>query len=561
MAIRGICVISGMESNSYFHSYIEIVRRRLWWVIAGAFLGLAVSLAYSFTTPNEYSATSQLLVEPSAVIGVFGPASQPLSQTEVLTELQLVTGTQVEQRVAHELGSASAISASEVGQTNVIALTATSLSAAAAARVANAYADQFVAYEESVGSRNLSVTEAQLRSQIRTVAGQVRALRGTKQYSAQAAALLNQEAVLREQLAQTQVSGAVNMAGVEVVGRAQAPASPSSPKPVDDALLGLIAGLAVGLAGAFVRDNLDDTVSSMQSAEQASGVKALGSIPLIAAWRDRESVMVITAADPAAPASESYRSLRTSIQFIGQERPLRSLLVGSPAVGDGKTSTVANLGVTFAQVGERVVVVSCDLRRPRLSSFFGIDEQVGLTSVLLGKISPEQALVPVRSQQNLWVLPSGPVPPNPAELLSLESAGELFAALRAEFDLVLIDSPPVLPVTDAVVLTRHVDATLIAVAAGRTRLSDLRRAADRLDQAGAYVAGMVVNQTTKLSGYGHYGYGDYGYGRYERDPGSHGEANVHLTDLQRLNGAHHPNGTNPAADRTRSFFREDRTDV
>ena len=555
-------MISGTESSSYIHTYVGVVRRRLWWVIAGAFLGLAVSLAYSFTSPNEYSATSQLLVEPSAVIGVSGPAAQPVSQTEVLTELQLVTGTQVEQRVAHLLGSASAISASEVGQTNVIALTATSPSAGAAARVANAYADQFVAYQESVGSHNLSATETQLQSQIRTVAGQIKALRGTKQYSAQAAALLNQEAVLREQLAQTRVSGAVNIAGVEVVGRAQVPAAPSSPKPVDDALLGLFCGLAVGLAGAFVRDNLDDTVSSTQSAERASGATALGSIPLIATWRDRENAMVITAADPTAQASESYRSLRTSIQFIRQERPVRSLLVGSPAAGDGKTSTVANLGVTFAQVGERVVMVSCDLRRPRLSSFFGIDEKVGLTSVLLGKISLEQALIPVRGFTNVWVLPSGPVPPNPAELLSLESASEMFAALRAEFDLVLIDSPPLLPVTDAVVLTRYADATLIAVSAGRTRLSDLRRAADRLEQAGAHVAGVLVNQTTKLAGYGHYGYGGhYGYDRHEPDPESHGRTNVRLTDLQRLNGAHHANGSNPAADRTRSFFREDRTDA
>jgi capsular exopolysaccharide synthesis family protein len=559
VAIRGICVISGMESGSYIHSYVGVVRRRLWWLIAGALLGLAISLAYSFTAPNEYSATAQLLVEPSAVIGVFGPASQPVSQTDVLTELQLVTGTQVEQRVAAVLGSASAISASEVGQTNVIALTATSRSAVAAARVANAYADQFVAYQESVGSRNLAATEAQLQSQIRTMAGQIKALRGTKQYSAQAAALVNQEAVLREQLAQTRVSGAVNTAGVEVVARAQVPAAPSSPKPVQDAVLGFIAGLAVGLAGAFVRDNLDDTVSSTQSAELASGATVLGSIPLIATWRDRGSAVMITAVDPTAPASESYRTLRTSIQFIAQERPLRSLLISSPAAGDGKTSTVANLGVTFSQVGDRVVVVSCDLRRPRLSSFFGAEEQVGLTSVLLGKISLEQALVPVRDFKNLWLLPSGPVPPNPAELLSLEPASELFAALRAEFDRVLIDSPPVLPVTDAVVLTRHSDATLIAVAAGRTRLSDLRRAADRLDQAGAYVAGVVVNQTTKLSGYGHYGYG-YGYGRYESSPESHGQRNVHLTDLDRLNGAHHASSVNQAPGQTRSFFRAGRPD-
>ena len=563
MTIRGNCVISGNESSSYFHAYVDVLHRRMRWVIAGTLIGLAGSLAYAFTAPHQFSASAQLLVEPSAVVGAFGSTAQPVSQTDVETELQLVTSTQVRQKVAVALGSPAAIAAAEIGQTNVIALTATSRSPAGAARIANAYADQFVAYQESVGSRNLRATESQLRAQIQGVTSQIRSLRGSKRDSAEEAALLNQQAVLREQLAQVRVSGAVNLAGVGIVSRAVAPVAPSSPKPVSDVLIGLVAGLAVGVAGAFTRDNLDDTVSTAQSVERTSGATALASVPLIPAWRNRTEPMVVTAVEPTAPASEAYRALRTSIQFIRQERPLRSVLVASPSAGDGKTSTVANLGVTFAQVGERVVVVSCDLRRPRLSSFFGIEEQSGLTSVLLGNSTLEQVLTPVRAVPGLWVLPSGPVPPNPAELLSLETASELFAALRAEFDLVLIDSPPVLPVTDAVVLTRHADATLITVASGRTRQSDLRRTAERFAQVGAFIAGVVINQTTRQPGYRRYGYGRYGYERYGYAPQDgvpeSGNVQVRLTDLRRAGAGRTANG-NSVADRPRSYAAEDRTD-
>ena len=199
------------------------------------------------------------------------------------------------------------------------------------------------------------------------------------------------------------------------------------------------------------------------------------------------------------------------------------ILVTSPAVGDGKTSTLANLGVVFAEAGERVLLVSCDLRRPKIGEFFDLAEQVGLTSVLLGEHPLEEVLAPVADIDRLTLLPAGPIPPNPAELLNSSRVRDIFGQLREQFDLVLIDSPPVLPVTDAAILSQYADATLLLAAAGQTRRGDLHRAAEKLDQVGATILGIVLNKVTRqTSRYYGYGYGyEYGYGnggRHEYKP-------------------------------------------
>ena len=400
-----------------FRAYLQILRRRKWWVGSIAVLGLAASLAFSLTAHKQYSATAQLLVQPSidaSGVGVAQP--QPVTQTDVETELQLVTSAPVQQAVRAQLDSAPAVSASEVGQTNVMAITATSEVPSRAALIANLYATAFVQYRQAVANRSLATAEAQLRSQISSLGQQLSSFRGNTT-SPEASALLNQQAVLKEQLAQMQVSGAVDTGDVVLVTPAQTPTSPSSPKPVQDALLGLAAGLALGLGAAFLRDSLDDRLTSKEATEHAGGAPVLAMTPVVTSWR-RQKPLVVLVTEPTSPAAESYRSLRTSLQFARQEGQLRSIVVTSPGVDEGKTATLANLGVVFAQAGERVVLVSGDLRRPRIGEFFGLDEQVGLTSVLLGERTLEEALLPVPGFDRLTLLPAGPVPPNPAELLN-----------------------------------------------------------------------------------------------------------------------------------------------
>ena len=516
---------SELRTEPSLRGYALLVRRRKWWVAGLALAGLGISLALSFTEAKQYTATAQVLVQSAG-----GPTSlytMPLYVTPTLvqTELQLVTSAPVQSAVSRKLGSAPGVAAAEVAQTNVIAVTAIATDPAQAALIANTYARAFVAYQQTVALTGLTAAETQLHAQIRSLGKQISTLQGAAQ-----TALVNQQVVLKEQLAQMQVNASAGNSGVALVTPAVAPTAPSAPKPVQNGLLGLAAGLVLGLAAAFLRDNLDDAVAAKDAAEQLTGTPVLAMVPMVTSWRRRDKPVVIALAKPTAPAAEAYRSLRTSLQFAQLERELRTILITSPAAAEGKTSTLANLGAVFAQTGQRVVLVSCDLRRPRLGKFFGLDEQVGLTTVLLGEQPLEQVIQPVPGHENLHVLAAGSLPHNPAELLSGPAARQLFAALRQQFSLILIDSPPVLPVTDAVVLSKEADATLLVVAAGQTKGADLQRAAEKLAQVNATMVGTVLNQVTRQNGYGHgygngYGYG-YGYGTYASDscPGKRADA-------------------------------------
>ena len=215
-----------------FRTYLQVLRRRKWWVSVAAALGLAAALAFSLTAHKQYSATAQLLVQPSVDASGAGLTQpQPVTQTDVQTELQLVTSAPVQQAVRARLHSAPAVSAAEVGQTNVMGITATSEKPSQAALVANLYATDFVQYRQSVAESSLTSAEAQLRAQISSLGHQLSSFRGNTT-SPEASALLNQQAVLKEQLAQMQVSGAVDTGDVVLVTPAQTPTSPSSPKPV-----------------------------------------------------------------------------------------------------------------------------------------------------------------------------------------------------------------------------------------------------------------------------------------------------------------------------------------
>jgi capsular exopolysaccharide synthesis family protein len=181
----------------------------------------------------------------------------------------------------------------------------------------------------------------------------------------------------------------------------------------------------------------------------------------------------------------------------------------SPSAGEGKTTIIANLGVCLAQAGQRVIIACCDLRRPRLHEFFGLDNAVGFTSVLLGQMPAFAALQPVAGEPNLSILASGPLPSNPSELLSTDRAAEVLAALRGEADIVLIDSPPLLPVTDAAVLTRLVDGTVLVVTVGSTTRKQISQALEVLGQVDAPLIGTVLNNVSAEGSY---------YYKYEPDP-------------------------------------------
>jgi capsular exopolysaccharide synthesis family protein len=212
---------------------------------------------------------------------------------------------------------------------------------------------------------------------------------------------------------------------------------------------------------------------------------------------------LIALRDPRAPASEAYRTLRTNIQFSSLDRPLQTLLVTSTAPDEGKSTTLANLAVTMAQAEQRVILVDCDLRRPTLHILFGLSNDVGLTSMILSQ--EEAPPLQETGVPGLSLLASGPLPPRPADILGSRRMEATIARLRAEADIVLFDTPPVVAVTDAAVLATKVDGVLLVFQAGKTSRDRARRARQMLEKVKANIIGVVLNNAAVEQGYGYYG--------------------------------------------------------
>lgn len=214
---------------------------------------------------------------------------------------------------------------------------------------------------------------------------------------------------------------------------------------------------------------------------------------------------LITVAEPRSPVSEAYRQLRTNIQFYALDRSLQTVLVTSAGAEEGKSTTLANLAVTFAEAGRKVLMVDCDLRRPSLHKLFGEANDSGLTTVIREEKTLEDAVIPTEVK-GLSLLTSGPLPPNPSELLGSQRMDRLIEALRSHAEVVLFDAPPTVAVTDAVVLGPKMDGVLLVVSAGRTKRDHALRAKSLLEKVNAKVLGVVLNNT-KLDGnlYNYYG--------------------------------------------------------
>lgn len=211
---------------------------------------------------------------------------------------------------------------------------------------------------------------------------------------------------------------------------------------------------------------------------------------------------LITITDPRSPASEAYRTLRTNLSFYSLDDPIRSLVVTSPAADEGKNTLIANLAVTMAQSGRRTLLVDCDLRRPSLPALFELPNQPGLTDQILGEI--EELPLQETGIDNLWLLASGPKPPNPADMLGTNRLDEIIAALVEQFDIVLFDAPPVTAVADAAILGVKVDGVLLVIDSGHTRRDQAERAKELLEKANVRIIGVALANAPRDSGVGGY---------------------------------------------------------
>lgn len=292
---------------------------------------------------------------------------------------------------------------------------------------------------------------------------------------------------------------------VQPLDRAEVPTQPDAPRPRLYVTLGLALGLAAGALLLGLLEALDRTIKTTEQGDAAFGAPLLALVPL--RRRKRRELVV---SDDSATESEPYRALRTAVRFTDPDATLRTILVTSATPGDGKTTTTANLALALAAAGERVCIVDGDLRRGTLAGVFGLEDAVGLSSLVLRTASLTDALQ--QWHERVWVLPSGrPLPPNPSEVLGSQFMSHVIEQLADAFDVVLVDTPPVLPVTDAVALATQVDGVLIVARHGTTNRGPAAEARRRLDAVGAHVIGYVLNAVPSRESV------DY-YATYRYDP-------------------------------------------
>jgi capsular exopolysaccharide synthesis family protein len=294
-------------------------------------------------------------------------------------------------------------------------------------------------------------------------------------------------------------------------GLPQKPISPNVPLLLG---VGLLAGLVLGIALAFLRERLDDSLRGRVDLEANLRAPVVAVIPKVPGWRSRQETKLISKEQPKSAVAEAYRALRTSIAFATAQRGLKVIMVTSPGAGEGKSTTAANLAAALADAGKRVILVSADLRKPRIHRFFGLENNVGLSNVLTGEIEPWEAIQDP-AIEDLRVISSGPVPGRPAELLQSEAMGEVVSGLREVADYVVMDTAPILLVSDALALAPLVDGVLFVADSDKTTRSAVAHARDQLEQVGSTIIGSVLNNfhPSKAKSYRYYGYyGPYYYG-------------------------------------------------
>lgn len=337
---------------------------------------------------------------------------------------------------------------------------------------------------------------------------------------------------------ETPPGAAVSPVKVSVVRPATLPTTPAAPNRSLNLALGLLIGVSLGAGGAVLRDSLDTSITDPDSLSARTGVFTLGAIGNDPEASERP---LIVAAHPQSPRAEAFRQLRTNLQFTDVDNPPRSIVVTSSVPSEGKSTTTCNLAITMVSAGMRVALVDGDLRRPQVATYLGLEGSVGLTSVLVGQVALDDALQVWGEVGALHVLPAGAAPPNPSELLGSQAMSDLLHTLEDRYDLVIVDSPPLLPVTDAAVLATIASGCLLLVRYGRTRQEQLDRALESLRAVGAQLFGVVLNMTpTKGPGAYRYGYGSgYRPETYaaDRDPPAVPEPRTPVRPLRRDSSA------------------------
>lgn len=297
---------------------------------------------------------------------------------------------------------------------------------------------------------------------------------------------------------------------VTTIQEGQVPTDPENPKPLLDMVIALFGGLVLGLGLAILIENLDLRVRNHGDIEALSTAAVLGGIGFD---EDAQDNPLIVHTKPKSTRAEAFRQLRTNIQFVEAVEGRKSLIISSSVPSEGKSTTIANLAIAMSDLGAKVLLIDCDLRKPKQHKYLGLEGSVGLTNYLIDQAKLEDVIQPW-GKGKLNVLPAGQTPPNPSELLGSDKMRKLIEAMEKKYDVVLIDTAPLLPVTDAAILSKITGGVVVVVSVGKTTRPQLQGALSHIETVGGKIVGFVMNKipTKGADAYGYYSYGyKYGY--------------------------------------------------
>ena len=494
-------------------------------IVAAVVLAVAAALIVSLIQPKTYTSQATMVVGQS--LTAVNPDINQLTVSQKLGETyaEIATTRPILDAVIKDLGLSmtsdqlrGAVSASVATDSSLLTIAVEASDPDEAAAIANDISKQLINVSPTLSGQQSDIQQF-VNAQLDTIQSQIKTTQATLDaLLAQASpspAQTVQIANLQAQLASLRATysgllayssdSAANQ--LTVVEPAVANGSPSSPRIVLNVLIALLLGGLLGVGGAFLIDYLDDSIKSADDLERATGLSLLGSIPKMRIDSSKSQIYSLaTLVYPRSSVAESFRALRTNLEFTGIDAPITTILVTSPMPREGKTTVATNLAVAFAQAGHRTVLVDADLRRPEVHKFFALDNRRGLTSILRSDDVSIADVALGTEDANLRIVTSGPPPPNPAELLASTRMTVILERLKRSAEVVIIDSPPVNLVTDAAILIRHVDGAVLVVDAGRTSRSATRRATDALALVGGRVLGAAINRGAAASASGVYGY-------------------------------------------------------
>ncbi len=525
-------------------SYLSIARRQRWVIIEAVVVVALLAAIFAASRPSTYRATARVLLRADDLNEADSNAYYYDADRYVAIQSDIVKSRPVLDEAAEDLGRDSGaalarkVSVAQKATTDILEISATDRRPERARDIANGVANAYIDNRTEDALGNLEEVAAQLDGQLAALRSQIGdydaqisqraaeaaitggAVRDDVLEAAREAASLQYQTVFSRQQ-ELQVDIGLKRAGATLLAEAATPRVPNSSGPLRSGIIGGVVGLLLGLGIALLREQLDDRAKSRAELERATNLPVLAELPVDPP--SAKGSFLATRDAPLSPLAEATRSLRTSLHFLGVDEPLRRIVVTSASPGEGKSVVAANIAAAYAQAGFRTVLVSTDLRRPGIERLFDVPANArGLSDLIADAggrlvpaartsgrepqgrngngrtlalaVRPDEALL-ATSESNLRLLPAGSVPPNPSELLASPHATEILDALGAEADVVILDTPPTLPVTDAAVLAAKSDGVVLVAVPGETMRSAATRAHETLDTPQVRLLGLVLNKS------------------------------------------------------------------